>query len=586
MRLRARLRRLFSQPLLSVSEPMGRAAFIQGLVFSLLAALTGIACGLTAVGFRELVALFSNLFLGHRIGFHRFAAADHTIGPLIVLTPVVGGLLVGLISRHVARETKGHGVPEVMEAVAVRGGRIRPPVAAAKALASALTIGSGGSAGREGPIVQISSALASAIGQFLHFRPEVLRILVASGAAGGIAATFNTPIAGVLFAFELILLELKTRSFIPLVVSSVFATIVARIFLGPAPAFTLPPYSFVHPLEIVFYLGLGLLAGVVAVVFIHALYWTEELFNRFHLPEVAKPALGGLGVGLMALGAPQILGVGYETVVEVLREQPILQTLLLLAGLKIVAVCLTIGSGGSGGVFSPSLFIGAALGGAYGFLVHQAFPEITASYGAYAIVGMAAVFAGTSRATLTAIIILFEMTREYQIILPLMFACVVSDGVAYILSQHTIYTRKLARRGVIIRHDMEVDVMDVTNVRDVMRTEVVTVIEDESAEDVARLIIETGQKGFPVLGRDGKLVGIVTLVDLKRARDAGRIGAKVSDIETRELVVTYPDESLKQALSKFIRHEIDHLPVVGHEEGRLAGLLTRADVVNYRRRRI
>jgi len=326
----------------------------ESLQLSLLAAPLGILCGYAAVLLIHLIQFFQNLFIHQQISFAESGFANHALGWKLLLVPALGGVLVGLVVYFFAPEAKGHGVPEVMEAMILREGRIRPRVVLGKAVASSLCIASGGSTGREGPIVQIGSALGSAIGQWTRLNPTKIRVLVGCGAAASVAATFNTPIAGVIFAVEVLLFEFKTRSFVPLVIATVFATIVSRIHLGNQPAFHVPAYSFKHPVEIGFYLILGLLAGLLAVVIIRTLYGFENIFDRLPLPNFLKPALGGLGVGLIGLAFPQVLGIGYGTVDAGLQGQLPFQLLLALTGLKMLAMSLTLGSGGSGGVFAPN----------------------------------------------------------------------------------------------------------------------------------------------------------------------------------------------------------------------------------------
>jgi len=517
---------------------------------------------------------------------------SNNLGIFVAIIPAIGGLIVGLLVYFLAREAKGHGVPEVMEAVAIRGGKIRPRVTVVKALASSVCIGSGGSAGREGPIVQIGSTIGSTFGQKLHLPPGGVKILLACGATGGIAATFNTPIAGVIFAIELILFEFKTRSFIPLVISSVIATIISRAFLGAAPAFLLPEpaFSFVSPFELIFYLLLGLIAGITAVFFIHMLYGVENLFDRIKIKPYFKPVIGGLTVGIIALFLPQIFGVGYGSVSAVLNEQMLrvgigsifvlAMFFLVLCIAKIFASALTLGSGGSGGIFSPSLFIGAMIGGAFGVIVHSFYPDITASYGAYALVGMAAVFAGASRGTLTAIIIVFEMTTDYFIILPLMFACVVSDAVSSLMSKETIYTMKLARRGVSISHDMEVEVLSSMYVKDAMVKKVITVHEDTAIGELAHLIQVTEHMGYPVIDHEDNLVGIITNHDIHNAIGEGKYTLKVKELESKRLVVVHPEDTLEVAMNQMVIRDISHVPVVDPKNPkRLVGFITKGDVL-------
>ncbi|MBN1280389.1 MAG: chloride channel protein [Candidatus Thermoplasmatota archaeon] len=547
------------------------------MVLSVLALLVGIAGGFGAIIFRDLILLLQHVF------FNGGTPLNNTLGVLVVLVPAIGGLIVGLLVFFFAKEAKGHGVPEVMEAVAVRGGKIRPRVAVVKTIASSVCIGSGGSTGREGPIIQIGAAVGSAIGQLLSLPPGGVKILLACGATAGIAATFNTPIAGVIFAIELILFELKTKSFIPLVISSVTATIISRIFLGQEPAFPIPIYHFISPYELAFYLLLGLLAGIVAVFYIHVMYRTEQFFEKIRIQPYVKPVVGGLCIGAIGLFFPQLFGVGYETMSGVLNETLIggsIVFLLILCFGKIIANALTLGSGGSGGVFSPSLFIGAMLGGAFGILVHALYPGLTATYGAYALVGMAAVFAGMSRGTLSAIIIVFEMTLNYNIILPLMFACVVSDAVSTFLSKETMYTKKLTMKGITISHDMEVEVLHSILVKDAMVQHVVTVTEDTTVRDIVHLMQHTGHVGFPVLDNKQRLVGVITQKDIRSALLEEQYEVKSNEIMSTQVVVGYPNDTLHTAVDRMMQYGISHLPIVDPSDtSHLVGLLTKADVV-------
>ncbi|MCB0355606.1 MAG: chloride channel protein, partial [Bdellovibrionales bacterium] len=371
-----------------------------------MAILVGILAGYAAIGFRYLIGFFQNTILHHQLDWHLISPLDHVRGYWIFVILPMGLLISTLITYFFAREAKGHGVPEVIEAVMTRSGRIRKRVVALKALASSITIACGGSVGREGPIVQIGSAGGSAIGQLLNLEPKLLKTLVGCGAAGAIAATFNTPIAGVIFAIEIIVLELKTKSFVPLVISSVFATVVSRLYLGNEPAFYVPEYRLSGPNELIFYLALGILSGILGVIVIKSVYGFEDFFDNLKVPFWTKPLIGGLILAALATIFPQTMGVGYDTVTEVLQQKSSLTIMASLVFLKIFATSLTLASGGSGGVFAPSLFIGAMLGGTYGYLVNLYFPDVTAGYGAYALVGMAALFSATGRATFTAIVIL------------------------------------------------------------------------------------------------------------------------------------------------------------------------------------
>ena len=563
----------------SGSELTGGIKELAGL--DLLAIIVGIICGSIAIGFRYLIFFFNDLFY-----YRNPLSVFHPY--YVLLIPSLGGFLVGLLTYYLAPETKGHGVPEVMAAMAVHGGKIRSRVVGVKALASSICLGSGGSAGREGPIVQMGSAAGSAIAQRLGFSPYHTKVMVACGAAGGIAGTFNTPIAGALFSIELIMREVKIKSLVPIATASVFATLCSRILLQHMGArttfiFEIPEYSLKSPWELLFYLLLGFSAGILATVFIHSLYKAEDIFNFIRLPEYLKPSLGGLIVGMMGLiliiltGKPYIFGVGYEVIESILHQKTALSLVLILVFLKVMATSFTLGSGGSGGVFAPSLFIGAMLGATHGILFNTLFPELTAGYEAYAIVGMAALFAGVSRAILTSIIIIFEMTGDYAIILPLMFSSVISSAICSFLVRDSIYTLKLSRRGIIVDQEMDVNLMRTIKVRDIMKRNVETVSEELSVDELLKKMMESGHMGFPVVDRDHRLVGIVTHNDIEKVTSSQ---AHVRDIMTTNLIVANPDDTLEEVLLKVGGRDVSHFPVVDPDDRRkLIGFLTKGDIL-------
>ncbi|MHA6759695.1 chloride channel protein [Streptacidiphilus sp. PAMC 29251] len=417
-----------------------------------LALAVGAGAGLGAVAFRWMIKTFTLLLSGHA----DYSAAGHAANPhvpwlgrfFVLLAPVVAGLVYGPLVQRYAREARGHGVPEVMYAVARRGGKIAPQVALVKSLASALCIGGGGSVGREGPIVQIGSALGSSLGSWVKVAEDRLKVLVACGAAGGIAATFNAPLAGVFFAMELILGDFTAESFGMVVLASVTASVIGRAALGNNPFLHLPPFQVQHLAQYLLFALLGLLAGALGVGFSKVLYRIEDACDKvWRGPEWARPAVGGLLLGLLLLVLPQMYGVGYPVLENAVGGKYVIGFLIVLLVGKIVATSLTIGIGGSGGVFAPSLFMGAMLGSAFGAAAHDLAPGIAGPVGAYGLIGMGAVFAGAARAPITAVIILFELTGEYTIILPLMTAIVLATLVSRALSRDTIYTAKLRRRA-------------------------------------------------------------------------------------------------------------------------------------------
>lgn len=554
--------------------PFGRTGETRLLVT--LSLVIGLGAGLGAIGFRWLIGSVHHLFWD-RLG------ALLPWGPLAtILVPAAGGALVGPLIYFLAREAKGHGVPEVMLAIAEQQGRIRFRVVFVKAFASGLCLGTGGSAGREGPIVQIGSALGSAVGQLVRVPPELLRTLVAAGAAGGISATFNAPIAGVVFSLEVILREFSARAFSVVVLASVTAAVISRAFLGNYPAFFVPPYDLRSPWELLFYAGLGVLAALVGRAFIWSLYRLEDGFDAWRVPEYLKPIVGGLGIGLLGLGFPQIFGVGYETVEGALRGQLAPALLAVLVVAKIVATSLTLGSGGSGGVFAPSLFMGAMLGGAIGSFLHGLFPDITAPSGAYALVAMGAVFAGAAQAPITSILILFEMTGDYRIILPLMTSVVISTLVSHLISRETIYTIKLRRRGIDILRPQRHDPLAQVRVGDAMAREVVTLHDALPFPAILEHLRRYPFTSFPVVDGDGRLVGVLGYGELREVLTSER---PADTLTARDLMrtpppVSYPDETLSEITEKFRATGVGRLPVVAREDPTtLLGVISHSDVL-------
>jgi CIC family chloride channel protein len=498
-------------------------------------------------------------------------------------------------------------VPEVMQAIALRGGRIRPRVVVAKVIASALCIGSGGSAGREGPIVQVGAALGSTIGQFLRLSEGRVRNLVACGAAAGIAATFNAPIASVIFAMEIILGELHLGDLGSVVISAVTASTIARVFLGDNPAFIIPNYAMKTPWEVLLYVLLGVVSAFIAVGFIRLLYWFEDRFDEWRFPEALKPAIGGLLLGGLAFiyplvltkgivppdeamlglplstNLPHVFGSGFSVIEGALLGRLSFGLLFVLILLKPLATSLTLGSGNSGGVFAPSLFTGAALGGAFGLAVEYLAPGTTAGPGAFAIVGMAAVFAGAARAPFTAILIVFEMTDDYRMIVPLMAGVIVSMLVAERLHRESIYTLKLTRRGIHLRRGRDVDVMEAVRADEVMVREPATVPLDLPVRLLADEFLRTGRHGFPVVNEDGNLYGMVSLEDLRNASETEPTAVDrltVRDIATQDIVAAFPDESVGTVMRRMAPRDLSRLPVIARDDpSRLLGVIRRNDIV-------
>jgi CIC family chloride channel protein len=511
-----------------------------------------------------------------------------------VLIPALGGLVVGPLIYFFAREAKGHGVPEVMEAVALRGGVIRRRVSGLKTLVSAISIGSGGSVGREGPIVQIGSAAASGIGQLLRVPPRQLRTMVGCGAAAGIAATFNAPIAGALFAVEIVIGDFAVSQFSPIVISSVVATVVSRFFLGNHPAFRVPEYDLVSPFELGAYMLVGVAAGLVALAFIRAMAASEDIFERMPIPAYLKAGLGGLCVGLIGMSLPEVFGVGYDTISQALSvgydtisraltgQIPVLLLGVLLVA-KLAATAITLGSGGSGGIFAPSLFLGAATGGFLGALIHQLFPDATAASGAYALVTMGAVVAAATHAPITAIIMIFEMTQTIEIIPPLMAACVISTLVTTFLSRDSIYTQKLRRRGVDLTQDQDPNILKGLYIRDIIDRKPEVVPASASFASVMDLIVQSDHSEFFVENDRGEFIGAIYLRQVRRLlneQEELRAIVVASDM-VEERVSVSEDDNLDTAMRIFSRGMASEIAVVDPENPRrLVGSVHEQDVIS------
>lgn len=557
--------------------------------FMVLAAIIiGILGAFGAILFRYLIKVSHHQFFG--IDIYSLAWVDHLSWWQKILIPVIGGLIVGPIIHFFAREVQGSGIPEVMESVAIRGGSIRPRVVAAKALAAAITIGSGGSAGREGPIVQIGSAIGSAFGQFISVSARRLRTFVACGAAAGIAATFNAPIAGALFSVEIILGDFAVPQFSPIVISSVVATVISRHYIGDFPAFNIPSYELISSYEFIPYTILGILAGLVAVLFIKSIYQTQDLFERINMPPYLKPAVGGLVVGLIAIGFPQVYGVGYESINDALWGRDVKWLLGGLIFFKIIATSATLGSGGSGGIFAPSLFIGAMLGSLLGKEVHLMYPGHMADAGAYALVGMGALVAGTTHAPITAILIIFELTNDYHIIPPLMVSCIIAVLLSTYLKKESIYTMKLVRRGINIFEGRDINILRSLSVKDVVNRNVETIPANDGFNAIIKRLLQSRHQDYFVVNQSRELVGVTSLHEIKEfMKDEEYLSGLViaADIAQPPRAFLHLDDNLDLVMHQFGRNNIDELPVVeGHHSSRLIGSVQRKDVIDAYNREI
>jgi chloride channel protein, CIC family len=573
-----------------IAEP----AQFRMVLMSFLAAGIGLLAGLIAFVLYKLIGLFTNIFFYHRFVADFISARHNQLGLWVIPVPVIGGIIVGFMAKYGSSKIKGHGIPEAMEAVMVNRSRIEPRVAILKPLSAAIAIGTGGPFGAEGPIIQTGGAVGSLVGQVLHTTASERKVLLACGAAAGMSATFNTPIAGVILAIELLLFEFKARSFIPLVVASTLATAVHMQLLGAGPMFKVTAMDFGIPHALPFYLLLGLVCGLAAVGFSKLLYWTEDQFEKLPVDELWWPAIGALGLGIIGYFVPRILGVGYDTIGDILNANLAWKLLLVVMVAKAVALVISLGSGTSGGLLAPMFMSSAAMGGVFAMGVDRIFPAANLSAGAFALVAMGAVFGAASRATFSFIIFAFEITRDYNSVLPLMLVSVIADGVAmWLMPRASIMTEKLARRGLHIHQEYEADVLQQVRVSETMDQDVPTLPADMRISELSDLIARrdpeiSRHQGLLILDSEGKLAGVITRGDVMRALDADPSGAlTVLDAGSRDVVVTYPDEMLHDASAKMLRNNIGRLPVVDRKDPRkVVGYLGRPGIMAARLRRL
>jgi CIC family chloride channel protein len=550
-------------------------------IIAILAVIVGIGSGMGVVGFRYLIGLFQSVAYGSSDTL--FDVVTSIPWFVRIAVPAVGGLVIGPLIYYFAKEAKGYGVPEVMEAVALRSGFIRKRVLVVKSLASAICIGTGGSAGSVGPVVQIGSAVGSFLGQVLKISVDRMRTLVGCGAAASIAAIFDAPLAGSMFAIEIMLGDFGVATFGPIIISSVTATAVSRCFFTNSPVVAIPFFEWVSAWELPLYALLGAVCALTAFCFIKILHATEDFFNYLRLPEYLKAGLGGLCVGLLSLLCPQILGVGFDAAELALHHQLPWMLMLTLLFLKIAATSLSLGSGGSGGIFAPCLFMGTMAGGFFGAVVHHFLTGVTASTSAYGTLGMAAVVGAAIHGPYTAILMLFEMTGETVILLPGAVACITSSFVIGKLATESIYTLKLLRRGIDLREGREVNLLKSIPVRDVMNQKVETVPERMTLSEILRKVSTCKHNNFPVVDRRGNPTGVLFYDDYRDAIVDGNIDDTVTagDLAARMKTVITMENNLYDALDLMNHQDISILPIVASKENHeLKGILTHEDIIS------
>ncbi len=547
----------------------------------ILAALLGFLAGFASTFFRWMIEFFESIFSVK--GFSLAGIPPQIYPFLLPLMPMLGGLFIGLICKYFPNAVKENGVHQVMYAVALNDGKVRKRTIASCAVTSSITIGSGGSAGREGPTVQIGAAVGSTIGQLLHLSTERMRVLVGCGAAAGIAASFNAPLAGVLFALEIILGDFTIHTFSPIIIASVIGTVTGRALEGNEVTFNVPVHELVHPTEIIFYLALGMLCGIVARLFTFMYFYIQQVFEeKLKTADIYKPAIGGLIVGMISIFMPQILGNGYDVMEQALTGQMFWGLAFLLVFMKIICTSITLGSGGMGGVFAPSLFIGAMVGTAFGSSVHFIFPTLSASAETYSVVGMGAVAGAVMQAPLTNILMLFELTNDYTLILPIMATCIAASYTYQRFTKHSIYMQNLLNKGINIRHGREASIMNSIKVQDVMSTDITTIAQEMPFRKILETISYSKNFYFPVLDNRGDMTGILSFSDIREVIFEEQLGDLLvaGELANTKVYSLTPQQNLNEAMEIFSQLDVDQLPVVRREDkSKVIGMLARGDMM-------
>lgn len=562
-----------------------------GLPLDLLAAsiAVGVAAGYVGVLYHHLTDFIQHLVLGRAGDPIDVLGAGTVPWWWILVLPALGGLAISPIVYRWVTEARGTGAPEVIKAVLADGGRIRGRVALGKLIASSVTVGTGGSVGREGPIIQIGAALGSKLAQMLRWSTENTTSLVGAGAAAGIAAVFNAPIAGAFYALEVILRNFAASLFAPIVLASVTATAVSRAHLGDFPAFQVPAYSLESGYELAVYVVMGLVCGLVGVFFIHFIELMQRSFEELDVPDFSKPLIGGVGVGVLVLASPAVYGTGFGAITDILTNDQTFLALLIILVAKLLATTFTIGSGGSGGLLSPTLFLGAIVGWFFGFFAHSLFPAATGTPGAYALVGMGALLAATTHAPLTAILMLFEITGNYEIILPLMAASVSSMATSRGLSQYSMEDRKLLKLGVDPHVQPEALLMESFRVEDVMRSGGRVVPPAMPLPKLVTEFLASRVNERYVVDDDNRYHGVITLHELNEASQLDETPDTLilaEDLARTDVPSVTPHSSLTECIEAMLRHHATVLPVVSESTGHFLGTVSEHDIIGLYNREI
>ena len=566
-------------------NPLDRRMFWMAAI----AIVLGAAAAVIAWILRGLIGLITNLAFYGRWSFAFVTPAANHLGLWMIAIPVIGGLIVGVMARFGSTAIRGHGIPEAMEQVLLNQSRIPPRITWLKPVSSAIAIGTGGPFGAEGPIIATGGALGSLVGQLTHVTADERKTLLAAGAAAGMAAVFATPISAVLLAVELLLFERRARSLIPVALAAVAGTAVRFLIEGSEPMFPMPHVATAGMTAMVVYVLLGAFVGVVSVGVTKLTYAIEDAFEKLPIHWMWWPAIGGIAVGVVGYILPSTLGVGYSNITEVISGQLGLSALLMLGALKLVSWSIALGSGTSGGTLAPLFTIGGALGGAFGIGFVTLAPWLRVDPHVAALVCMAAIFAGASRAFLTSVVFAFEATQQPHALLPLMAACVAAYLISGLMMRHTIMTEKIERRGVRVPSDYSADFLDQIKVSEVCHHHATSLRADQRVADVRDWLNEDSpaahHQGFPVLDQNERLIGVVTrrnLFDVHVAADA-----VVASVVKRPPLVVRENHSLRDAADHMVEADVGRLPVMdATDPERLIGIITRADILAAHGRRL
>ena len=548
--------------------------------------MVGIVSALVAKALLALIGLFTNLFFFQRVSTDLVTPDASSTGPWVILIPVVGALIIGLMARYGSDRIRGHGIPEAIQAILINGSRVEPKVALLKPLSSAISIGSGGPFGAEGPIIMTGGAIGSLIAQFLHLTSAERKTLLVAGAAAGMSATFAAPMASVLLAVELLLFEWKPRSVIPVALASVTAAVMRRYILGVGPLFPVAEHpAFIGPAGMMGCVVAGLLAGGLSVLLTQAVYAAEDAFERVPLHWMWWPAIGGLVIGIGGWIFPPALGVGYDVIGQLLQSNEVGNGLILgILLVKSTIWAVSLGSGTSGGVLAPLLMIGGALGGVEAWFLPAAGP------GFWPLVSMGAVLGGTMRSPFTAVVFAVELTHDVNMLLPLLVAATIAHGFTVLVLKRSILTEKIARRGFHVSREYSIDPLEILFVREVMRTSVVAIPASAPYHLVRDALGDSDrrrQRLYPVIDEAETLVGVVTGRDLQSLADLNETPSDqpLASIVKTEATVAFPDESLRMVVHRMAETKLTELPVVDRQR-RIVGMIGLVELLTARARNL